>query len=110
MASERWERLGKIEEARDKAKQLNDAQIMIDELMRQLRAETYRLGEEWNDPAAREMQGIVADAMRQVYDATAALGSVARQLSAAADEADRHLDDEPEDERDAATEEDDQGV
>jgi|SRR5579862_3186637 len=96
MASERRERLGQIGEARDKAKQLSDAQATIDDLLQQLVGETHRLGEEWNDPAAGEIQSVVASVMRQIRDASEMLGGFARRLSDVADEADRHLDDEPE--------------
>ena len=93
--AERQERLRQIDQARDNARELANAQATLDELLGQLTGQTHRLGEEWDNPAAGEIQGIVASAMRQMRDASAMLGAFAQRARAAADEADRHLDDDP---------------
>ena len=90
---ERQERMNQIDEARDKARQISDAQTSLDELLGALVAQTQQLGESWDDPAASEIQGIVAMAMRQLRDASATLGAFAQTTRHAADEADQHLDD-----------------
>ena len=90
---ERQERMGQIDETRDKARQISDAQTSLDELLGALVAQTQRLGESWDDPAASEIQGIVATAMRQLRDASAVLNTFAQTTRRAADEADRRLDD-----------------
>lgn len=91
--TERQERMNQIDEARDKARQISDAHISLDELMGALVAQTQRLGESWDDPAASEIQGIVATAMRQLRDASAVLNTFAQTTRRATEEADRRLDD-----------------
>lgn len=93
--AERQERMNQIDEAREKARQLSNAHISLDELLGELIGQTQRLGEDWDDPAAAEIQGIVANAMRQIRDASAALEAFAQRARTTADEADRHLDDPP---------------
>jgi|GEM_PF-2493545 uncharacterized protein YukE len=75
-----------IGELREQANKLRQAGGDLDTLLAQLRREMNTLGEEWNDPAAGEIQAIIAGVFQQTNGMSAMLNDLAQKFFDKSDE------------------------
>lgn len=105
--SERDEQLGELG---NKAGEVENARDTVNSLLEELARNTRLLGEECALPLTGEIEGIVAEVMRQVRGVSETLGSVAGELRARLEQAEQEERARREQSEDAGQRQEDTGI